>query len=536
MTTSNETRRAVHEAEFFNSFVEELPAEIAPDHRPRQVPGYCSSLIHPTPVADPRLLAWSTEFGDYLGLERPAERGLAVDALAGNLVTASMKPFAARYAGHQFGSWAGQLGDGRAISLGEVSAVDGSRWEIQLKGAGPTPYSRRADGRAVLRSSVREFLCSEAMHWLGVPTTRALSLVATGDTVIRDMFYSGDPRPERGAIVARVAPTFVRFGNFEMMAASGELDNLRALADYVIGRHFPELGEPSEAVYLHWFEEVCRRTAVMIAHWMTVGFVHGVMNTDNMSALGLTIDYGPYGWLEPYDPNWTPNTTDFGYRRYAFGQQPGIGLWNLTMFARALLPLVANADGLTLGLERYRSTFVETHRAITLRKLGLQPAVTSEDDSLLHDLDAALTAAQVDMTRFFRQLSHAVTSLVTQPEEQDRVLESVLDACAYPELQGNHAPLTLWLTQYAERLRRQTTPAEAIKAEMLRANPKYVLRNYLAQNAIEAADAGDMAPLERLMHVLRHPFDDQPEHDGLAARRPAWARDKPGCATLSCSS
>ncbi|MES2463094.1 MAG: protein adenylyltransferase SelO family protein, partial [Armatimonadota bacterium] len=210
---------------FHNSFVDELPGEIAQDNRPRQVPGYCYSRVAPTPVRDPHLLAWSDDLGRFLGIDRPSERGPAVDILAGNAVVPSMKPFAARYGGHQFGNWAGQLGDGRAISLGEVTATDGSSWEIQLKGAGPTPYSRRADGRAVLRSSLREFLCSEAMHYLGVPTTRALSLVGTGDTVVRDMFYNGDPRPEPGAIVARVAPTFIRFGNFQIMTALGETDN-----------------------------------------------------------------------------------------------------------------------------------------------------------------------------------------------------------------------------------------------------------------------------------------------------------------------
>jgi uncharacterized protein YdiU (UPF0061 family) len=221
--------RQTDQVEFRNSFVDEQRGEVAPDKRPRQVPGACYSQVEPTPVRDPHLLAWSDDLGEFLGLAQPKERGPAVDVLAGNLVTPSMKPFAARYGGHQFGSWAGQLGDGRAISLGEVEARDGSWWEIQLKGAGPTPYSRRADGRAVLRSSLREFLCSEAMHYLGVPTTRALSLVGTGDTVVRDMFYDGNPEAEKGAIVARVAPTFVRFGNFEMMAASGEMENLRAL-------------------------------------------------------------------------------------------------------------------------------------------------------------------------------------------------------------------------------------------------------------------------------------------------------------------
>jgi uncharacterized protein YdiU (UPF0061 family) len=251
-----------------------------------------------------------------------------------------MRPYAARYGGHQFGVWAGQLGDGRAITLGELMPRPGERWELQLKGAGRTPYSRTADGRAVLRSSVREFLCSEAMHFLGVPTTRALSLVATGDIVVRDMFYDGNPMPEPGAVVCRVAPSFVRFGNFEIHASRGENELLQRLADYIITEHFKELGPPTPEVYKLWFEEVCRRTGVMIAHWMRVGFVHGVMNTDNMSILGLTIDYGPYGWLEGYDPAWTPNTTDLPGRRYAYGRQPDVAAWNLARLANALGPLI----------------------------------------------------------------------------------------------------------------------------------------------------------------------------------------------------
>lgn len=521
---------------FTNSFVENLPGDASRENRSRQVPGVCYSPVTPTPVSDPHLLAWSDDLGERLNLGRPAERGLAVDVLAGNLVTPSQEPFAARYGGHQFGSWAGQLGDGRAISLGELAAADGSRWEIQLKGAGPTPYSRRGDGRAVLRSSLREFLCSEAMQWLGVPTTRALSLVATGDTVVRDMFYSGDPRPEPGAVVARVAPSFIRFGSFEILTASGELGNLKTLADYVIQQHYPELGEPSEAVYVRWFAEICRRTAVMIAHWMTVGFVHGVMNTDNMSILGLTIDYGPYGWLEPYEPTWTPNTTDFGYRRYAFGQQPQVALWNLAMLARALSPLVSEATEFEPGLELYRTTLTETHRAFMLRKLGLTAAAVEEDHRLLERLDTALTASHVDMTLFFRQLSHAAPDLLASSQVRDEPLQSVVDASAYPDAPADYAPLQSWMQQYAQRLRAEARPATAIHQEMLSANPKYVLRNYLAQLAIEAADRGYLAPLERLLRVLRTPFAEQPEHDELAGKRPDWARDRPGCATLSCSS
>ncbi|HEX8551904.1 MAG TPA: YdiU family protein [Abditibacteriaceae bacterium] len=526
--------RQIDQATFYNSFVEELKGEIAPDKRPRQTPGLCYSQVEPTPVADPHLLAWSHDFAATLGLEEPSTRGTAVDVLAGNLVTPTMKPFAARYGGHQFGNWAGQLGDGRAISLGEIEATDGARWEIQLKGAGPTPYSRRADGRAVLRSSLREFLCSEAMNWLGVPTTRALSLVATGDTVVRDMFYDGNAQPEPGAVVARVAPTFVRFGNFEIMAALGETDNLRALADYVIRHHYAHLGEPSDAVYLQWFEEICRRTAVMIAHWMSVGFVHGVMNTDNMSILGITIDYGPYGWLEPYDPEWTPNTTDFSHHRYAFGQQPQVALWNLMMLARALSVLVPDVEGLRAGLTAYQETFAATQHAMMLRKLGLSSRNPELDAALIEELHASLADAEVDMTIFFRQLSHAAAALVSHNGDDATIFGGVIEAASYDDQE--HTGLLQWLQNYAARLREETASAGEIEKSMLAANPKYVLRNYLAQKAIEAAESGDLSVLQRLMTVLKTPYDEQPEHDELADRRPMWASNKPGCATLSCSS
>ena len=527
----------LHEAEFSNTMVDELRGETNPNRGSRQVPGYTYSRVQPTPVRDPHLLAWSDDLAAYLSLAKPDERGPTVDALAGNLVTGSMKPFAARYAGHQFGNWAGQLGDGRAISLGEIVATDGSSWEIQLKGAGPTPYSRRADGRAVLRSSLREFVCSEAMHFLGVPTTRALSLVGSGDTVVRDMFYNGNAKPEPGAIVARVSPTFIRFGNFQMMATAGELDNLRALADYVITHHYPELGAPSPEVYVRWFAEICRRTAVMVAHWMTVGFVHGVMNTDNMSILGLTIDYGPYGWLEPYDPGWTPNTTDFGYRRYAFGQQPQVALWNLARLAEALALLVADVEKLRPGLDSFVATFESTRQEMLLKKLGLTAMYAKEDVHLTGGLLEALAEAEVDMTIFFRQLSHVAPALITSPEQAlDRFQELLAAASYLPLPNPAHAPLLSWLQRYLPRLREEKASEEAIRTSMLGANPKYVLRNYLAQNAIEAAEKGDLTYLNRLVEVLKNPFSEQPENEEFAAKRPDWAWDMPGCATLSCSS
>jgi uncharacterized protein YdiU (UPF0061 family) len=531
--------RPINQLAFLNSFVEELHGEVAPNRRPRQVPGACYSRMEPTPVRDPHLLAWSDDLAEFLQLEKPMQPSPAVDVLAGNLVTPSMKPFAARYGGHQFGNWAGQLGDGRAISLGEVKARDGSTWEIQLKGAGPTPYSRRADGRAVLRSSVREFLCSEAMHFLGVPTTRALSLVGTGEMVVRDMFYSGNPLPEKGAIVARLAPTFIRFGNFELMATTGEVENLRALADYVIRHFYPELGEPSNEVYLEWFEEVCQRTAVMIAHWMTVGFVHGVMNTDNMSILGLTIDYGPYGWLEPYEMDWTPNTTDFSGRRYAFGQQPRIGQWNLMMLARALFSLVPDGRELGRGLEQYKTTFSQTYEALMMQKLGLTsaPGEKEKDASLLEDLQQSLLGAEMDMTIFFRKLSHLVSNLQLGHYSENLLFTKLIEDASYSiEKPESHHSLQRWFQNYAHRLAKEPAPIESIQQGMLSVNPKYVLRNYLAQQAIESTEVGDLSPLQSLMKALESPYAEQPEHEVLAAKRPEWAREKPGCATLSCSS
>ncbi|MFP5491633.1 MAG: protein adenylyltransferase SelO family protein, partial [Bacteriovoracia bacterium] len=282
------------------------------------------TLTPPTPVRAPKLLAWSNDVAAELEMVPTDD---VIRTLAGNQLLPGMKPIATRYGGHQFGHWAGQLGDGRAILLGEKNGL-----EIQLKGAGVTPYSRRGDGRAVLRSSVREYLCSEAMHFLGIPTTRALSLVGTGEEVLRDMFYDGNSAMEPGAIVTRVAPSFIRFGHFQIHTAHNEIDELKKLIDYTLS-FYP--GHTLES----FFQELCERTAKLMVEWMRVGFVHGVMNTDNMSILGLTIDYGPYGWLDIYDPNWTPNTTDNQHRRYRFSQQPGIALWNLNRLAEALSPV-----------------------------------------------------------------------------------------------------------------------------------------------------------------------------------------------------
>ena len=411
-----------------------------------------------------------------------------------------------------------QLGDGRAITLAELIAADGSRQELQLKGAGKTPYSRTADGRAVLRSSLREFACSEAMFHLGVPTTRALSLVGTGEEVIRDMFYDGHPRAEPGAIVCRVAPSFVRFGNFQILAANNELEALKRLADYVIRHHYPGHS------YASWYQELCRRTAALMIDWMRLGFVHGVMNTDNMSILGLTIDYGPYGWLEGYDPMWTPNTTDAQGRRYCYGNQPAIAQWNLARLAEALLPLLER-EALEEGLSRYAEAFNDGWRRALAAKLGLASAQT-DDEELARELLVALTETETDFTLFFRRLA------AVPLEGSDEALLAPL-APAFYDAPAAHERLAAWLRRYVARARAEGPDRPQRMASV---NPKYVFRNYLAQQAIDALEAGDAGPLERLMRVLRRPYDEQPESEEFAARRPEWARSKPGCSALSCSS
>ncbi|MCC6212830.1 MAG: YdiU family protein [Burkholderiales bacterium] len=501
---------------FANEFVRCLPGDMELRNVPRQVRTACYTRVDPTPVTAPRLLGWSEDLANQLGIERPAgERDAALEVLAGNRVPPAAQPYAARYGGHQFGHWAGQLGDGRAITLGEVLAADGTRQELQLKGAGCTPYSRSADGRAVLRSSLREFVCSEAMHWLGVPTTRALSLAATGEPVMRDMFYDGHPREEPGAVVCRVAPSFLRFGNFQIHAALGELESLKKLTAFSRERFFPDQADIEE-----FFAEVCRRTGLLMADWMRLGFVHGVMNTDNMSLLGLTIDYGPYGWIEGYDLAWTPNTTDAEGRRYCYGNQPHIAQWNLARLAEALLPLGADKARLREGIELYSDTFAGAWREALAAKLGLADLGQPGDEALVEELFGLLSAAETDFTLFFRNLA-TPTAASLRPAYYGEAPAERLDH---------------WLALYRARLSLEAIAESERQARMNSVNPKYVFRNYLAQLAIDGLEKDDPGMLERLMRVLRRPYDEQPGHEDLAARRPEWARHRAGCSALSCSS
>ncbi|MDD3673918.1 protein adenylyltransferase SelO [Thauera propionica] len=524
---------------FDNRFVRELPGDPEDGRHVRQVHGACYSRVEPTPVRAPKLLAWSREVADLLGLDETDLRDRRfAEVFGGNALLPGMEPYAACYGGHQFGNWAGQLGDGRAITLGETINPQGQRWELQLKGAGPTPYSRRADGRAVLRSSIREFICSEAMHHLGVPTTRALSLMATGEQVIRDMFYDGNARPEPGAIVCRVAPSFIRFGNFEIFASRGEEPLLQQLIDFTIDRDFPELAEaePDPAQRrVKWFEEVCRRTAVLIAHWMRVGFVHGVMNTDNMSILGLTVDYGPYGWIDNFDPDWTPNTTDAGGRRYRFGHQARIAQWNLWQLANAVYPVIQQVEPLERALAAYTEVFEAEDRRMMQQKLGLETWRAGGEDeegsdaALVAKLHTLMQAGEVDMTLFFRRLADL---------DPARPTISHFDAAFYDEARRRDVSsgFEAWLKDYAARIRQDGVPDPVRRERMNAVNPLYVPRNYLAQQAIDRAEQGDPTGVSELLEVLRKPYVEQGGREAYAARRPDWARHKAGCSMLSCSS
>ena len=504
-----------------------MPGDPNIDNSRRQVTEAAFSLVNPLKTSNPRLLHVSKVMSEELGFSNQEIQSKEfLEVMTGNSLLENSKPFAMCYAGHQFGNWAGQLGDGRAINLGEIK-----NWALQLKGAGPTPYSRTADGLAVLRSSIREYLCSEAMHYLGVPTTRALSLSLTGDQVLRDVLYDGNPSYEKGAIVSRVAQSFLRFGNFELFAARNDVKNLKILTNYTIKNHFSHLGSPCKEVYLKFFKEVTNKTLDMIIHWQRVGFVHGVMNTDNMSILGLTIDYGPYGWLEGFDVGWTPNTTDKQHKRYRYGNQPTIGLWNLYQLANALYPLIDEAAPLEEILEGYKSNFAIKSQDMMRNKLGLVLAEKT-DINLIQSLENNLQVIETDMTIFFRLLSSF------KKQQPEKGVDLIQDAFYTPEqLVGEVLNnWKQWFLNYAKRLEKETLSCEEREQLMKTTNPKYVLRNYMAQMAIDKAEKDDVSLIDELYEVLKKPYEEQPEFEHWFTKRPEWARHKVGCSMLSCSS
>ena len=534
--SQDKTLVALNELRFDNRFTTSLPGDDSGGTVPRQVIEACYSRVSPTSVSFPRLVAVSAEVSELLGLRADdIESAEFVDVFSGNRLLEGMDSHAACYGGHQFGNWAGQLGDGRAIALGEVIDVNGDHQMLQLKGAGPTPYSRSADGLAVLRSSIREFLCSEAMHHLRVPTTRALSLVTTGDLVVRDVLYDGNPAPEPGAVVCRVAPSFIRFGNFEIFASRGDEATLKKLADFVIQTQFPNIDSGSPDSYVTLLKEVCELTADMIADWLRVGFVHGVMNTDNMSILGLTIDYGPYGWLDNYEPDWTPNTTDAQHRRYRYGNQPAVAQWNLVQLANALYPLVGAVEPLQEALANYAQRFETNWSQMMASKLGFRDLEDQKDRDLAEEALMVLQTVETDMTLFWREL--AKVNFEASVNKMERC-EPLMNAVYRPDLMTSdqRASFADFAEKWSIRHRELANNVIEVSAAMNAVNPKYVLRNYMAQLAIEEAEAGDTSMVKELLDLLRLPYEEQPQYERFYALRPDWARTKVGCSQLSCSS
>ena len=465
--------------------------------------------LRPTPLPSPHWVGTSHSVAQLLGLpEGWHQSEEALQALTGNQVLAGSTPLASVYSGHQFGVWAGQLGDGRAILLGELAGGH----EIQLKGAGRTPYSRMGDGRAVLRSSIREFLCSEAMHGLGIPTSRALCITGSPGLVRREEL-------ETAAVVTRVAPSFVRFGHFEHFAANDQEEQLRTLADYVIGRYYPECRSPEATSpwggnpYAALLHSVSERTAQLMAQWQAVGFCHGVMNTDNMSILGLTLDYGPFQFLDAFVPGHICNHSDH-HGRYAYNRQPNIAYWNLFCLAQALLPLIEDQDTALAALESYKTVFPDAFMAQMHKKLGLTQAQDSSE-ALVEPLLQLLAQNAVDYTIFWRRLSHAVAEGQFEPVR---------------DLFADRAAIDAWLLSYSELLALED---KALAADlMLNCNPKFVLRNHLGEQAIRAAKGGDFSELATLQRLLERPFDEHPGHEAYADFPPDWASS----ISISCSS
>ena len=512
-----------------NTFTSENPADLILENTRRQVTEAVFSYVEPKKTKEPKVLHVSPEMASELNIsEEEITSEFFKNIVTGNEIYPDTKPFSMCYGGHQFGNWAGQLGDGRAINLFEVEHQN-KNWKVQLKGAGETPYSRTADGLAVLRSSVREYLCAEAMFHLNVPTTRSLSLSLSGDDVLRDVLYDGNPAYEKGAIVSRVSPSFLRFGNYEIFSARKDVKNLKVLVDYTIKHHFSHLGNPSKESYIHFFKEVSERTLEMIIHWQRVGFVHGVMNTDNMSILGLTIDFGPYGWLEGFDFGWTPNTTDRQHKRYRYGNQPNIGLWNLYQLANALYPIIEEVEPLNAILEQYKIDFEKQSLQMMKSKLGLFTS-DEEDVKLIQNLEDTLQLVETDMTIFFRNLSRFT--------DKEAGLELIKEAFYDFENISDEVlnSWSLWLKKYDERLQIERVSPRERKEKMNAVNPKYVLRNYMSQIAIDEADEGNYTLIDELFQLLKNPYDEQPEKEKWFTKRPEWARNKVGCSMLSCSS
>lgn len=505
-------------------FIEIFPGDFSGSSEQRQTPKVLFAKTEIKGFEEPELLAFNEKLAQEIGLGK-IENDQDSNFLNAASLPENVQTYATAYAGHQFGNWAGQLGDGRAIFAGEIQNEEGKKTEIQWKGAGATPYSRHADGRAVLRSSVREYLMSEAMFHLGIPTTRALSLSLTGEKVLRDMMYDGNAAYEKGAVMVRTAESFLRFGHFELMSAQSEIETLKKLTDFTIENYYPEIQSEDPEKYAHFFKNVAERTADLMVDWFRVGFVHGVMNTDNMSILGLTIDYGPFSFLDDYDLNFTPNTTDLPGRRYAFGNQGKIAQWNLWQLANALFPLIKDEKFLEKTLNNFTEIFWQKHDEMMAKKFGFDE-VLENDGTFFTDAQKLMEDLNIDYTLFFNQLE------TLKPESDIKIhFEKVFYSSVSEE---QFLQLENFLKTYEQRLKLNSISKEKSLALMKKTNPKFILRNYLLFECIAELEDGKKDLFEKLTIALENPYEEKfPE---FSQKRPLIYNNQSGCSTLSCSS
>ena len=505
-------------------FLEKFPGDFSGNTRQRQTPKVLFSTTKIMGFENPELIAFNDKLSEEIGLGKiENEQDLAF--LNAASLPENIKTYATAYAGHQFGNWAGQLGDGRAIYAGEIQNKNGKKNEIQWKGAGATPYSRHADGRAVLRSSIREYLMSEAMHHLGIPTTRALSLSYTGENVMRDMMYDGNPEYEKGAVMLRTAESFLRFGHFELISAQNELETLQNLTDFTIENYYPEIDIQSPNKYANLFQKISERTADLMVEWYRVGFVHGVMNTDNMSILGLTIDYGPFSFLDEYDLNFTPNTTDLPGRRYAFGNQGKIAQWNLWQLANALFPLIKDEKILEKTLNNFTEIFWKKHDLMMAKKFGFDDLL-EKDGGFFSKSQQILEDLEIDYTLFFNKLE-------TISETSD--LKEHFNSIFYKAVSENEFSMfENFISIYKIRLEKNKISREESLALMQKNNPKFILRNFILFECITELNEGKKDLFNKILVALENPYEEiYPE---FSKKRPAIYDNQSGCSTLSCSS
>jgi len=500
-----------------------LKADPLTRNQPRAVLQAHYSFVTPRVFEAAQIVHYSEDTAALLGFSNEAIKSEVLQHLLKGQNTLGTTAYAACYGGHQFGHWAGQLGDGRAITFGQIKGKD-QTYTLQFKGLGPTPYSRAGDGYAVLRSSIREYLMSEAMAYLGVPTTRALSLALSGELVTRDRLYNGNPQKEPGAIVCRIAPHFIRFGSFEIFAAREDIEHLKLLVDYTIEQYYPDLSIETNADYLLFFKAVMQKSLQTLIHWQSIGFVHGVLNTDNMSISGETIDYGPYGFLDEFDPTWTPNTTDAEHRRYCYENQPNTVLWNLYKVANALYSLVEYAKGFESILNRFKLEYELEFLKHMKLKLGCY-GEHSSDEATIDELIELLRMSKADYSLFFRRLSELNANQLN--------LDQFRAVFYIQELDENlQHKWKIWFKNLEQRWGEQIQTDSERQVQMKTINPRFILRNYMLEEVIQAAESGDYQLLNEFAELIKTPYEDNPKASPWIKKKP----DTVGDSALSCSS